>query len=253
MDTSELNRVLGYRRFLMKDAEFESKHPREGGRFAPKDGAGEAPEVKTTDVRPPKILKNVPAKIESAVRDVIGRMPESFVSGIKVSYDKDANRSVYHLGEISLGSDVSPNIISSDDMDGERLKTADPGEKKGSINQMEQLLVENVGAHLAAQTISHEIGHHVFTRVMSEEEQKDAHDLFKKHGKNFETRATTQYKLYFEDAAEEGRLVPAKGVIDAKIRREQFAEVFRLKATENPRYDKLPGPIKKYFDDLFKK
>lgn len=42
METPNLNKALGYGRFLTKDADFEEKHPREkGGKFGPK-GGGEA-------------------------------------------------------------------------------------------------------------------------------------------------------------------------------------------------------------------
>lgn len=46
MNTESLNKILGYGRFLRKDADFEEQHPREeAGKFAPK-GEGGAPKYK---------------------------------------------------------------------------------------------------------------------------------------------------------------------------------------------------------------
>lgn len=238
---------------LQKDAEFEDKHPREhGGKFAPKGEMGAV----AVPTEPPKFLKRVPSEIVPAVKSVLSKIPAHLKAGIVVDYDKTADRTVYLPqpgggGKVLFGRDVNPGIAyASSDMDGKRV--AQKGYSKFHDEDKSVMKVPNVGAHLAAQTVAHELGHHVW-RKMTDEQQKEARDTMKKHGKTINTSAVGAYIQHYRERQIEGvGIVPTQAVIDDRISRERFAEVTRMKITGNPEYGKVPKPVRQLVDQALK-
>lgn len=196
-------------------------------------------------------------KVDVSVKRVMRDVPRPFLTGLTLE-SSAREGSMYSAGTIRVDSrDVGEGIeYSSSDLDGRAVIARTylpqrPGtEKYASV-------VDNVGAHMARQIVAHEIGHHVQNSILDQREKGDLDRILDRHWKGVTTANMGRYRSWdtqrSADVEDTGGL-DTSNVRARRLKREAFAEAFRLKATRHSDYNKrVPKQLRLFIDKIWRK
>lgn len=138
-------------------------------------------------------------------------------------------------------------IVTQRQLDWEKKQEA---QGHGSWSKTNRLLVDSIRGYEVQQAIPHEIGHAVHD-VLPKALLDRTWKILKRYGKKIQTHSTRSYEDYYygPESFDTGVDLPDE-MVARRMMREQYAEGFRLWATKDPQFRKLPADLRKIYTDL---
>lgn len=209
--------------------------------------------------------------------ELVGAFPDDVLEGVKrgidyiplhlrmavrrVFYKRDWDRISHPPGvpEIWIGGQnymVADREGETTALDGKRIVTQrqldwekkQEAEGRGSWSKANRLLVDSIRGYEVEHAVPHEVGHavqDVLPKAMLDRTWK----ILKRYGEKIQTHSTRSYEDYYYGPESFDVDLP-DAMVARRMMREQYAEGFRLWATKDPQFRKLPADLRKIYTDL---
>lgn len=218
--------------------------------------------------------------------ELVGAFPDDVLEGVKrgidyiplhlrpalrrIFYKRDWDRMSHIPGSKEVWIGAKDHMLADKDgsltaFDGKAIVTQrqldweKKQEQKGIHSRYDpkRVIVDSLRGYQVERAVPHEIGHAVHD-VLPKALLDRTWKILKRYGKKIQTHSTRSYEDYFYGpeslySSVEGGVgfadFPA-ATVDRRFMREQYAEGFRLWATKDPQFRKLPDDLRKIYTDL---